>query len=492
MSLLGIDIGTSGCKVSSLDLEGKVLASAAEEYQPRHDSPGQAELESQRVWQTIQNLIREVVHQCPQDPISAISSSSLGEAVVPVRQDREILANSILNFDSRGAGYLDDLAKRIEIQDLYARNGNTLGNNYSLTKLLWIKNHQPDLFERTDYFLHWSGFAAYMLGAEAAIDYSLANRTLLFNLDLKDWDADLLAWAGLEASKLPPVVPAATPIGQVSASVARNLGLKAGIPILAGAHDQNVNAVGCGAVTPGLAAFSMGTFHCLTPIFARRPAPEQMLARGLNIEHHAVPGQYVSFLYNQGGSLVRWFRDTFARAEILAARKTGQDIYELLIAEIPEKGNEVIVLPHFTTTGPPDFLEDSCGVISGLRLETQRGDILSGILKGIAFYIKELVDSLPETGISIKDIRATGGGSRSDRWVQTYADILQTPIARPRVSEAGALGAAMLAGIGSGAFASFEEASEAMVQVERRFEPDPATQEYYEEQFSRYKRLSAV
>jgi xylulokinase len=147
------------------------------------------------------------------------------------------------------------------------------------------------------------------------------------------------------------------------------------------------------------------------------------------------------------------------------------------------------VLPHFTATGPPEFIADSRGVIAGLQLETTRGDVLKGILEGTTFYLKEIVDALPPTGIGIDDYRAVGGGSKSDAWVQLCADVLGQPFTRPRVTEAGALGAAIMAGTGSGVFASYEEGVDAMVELERVFEPDAEMRKRYQDRFERYSRL---
>ena len=235
--------------------------------------------------------------------------------------------------------------------------------------------------------------------------------------------------------------------------------------------------------------YGMGTFLCITPVFGQRREPAVMIERGVNTEHHAVPGKFVSFIYNQGGSLVKWFRDTFAAADHRRAQETGHDIYGALLAEIPDGMSSTVVLPHFATTGPPSFISDSCGVLAGLRLETSRGDVLKGILEGITFYLKESVDALPATGIEITDFRAVGGGSRSDAWLQITADILQRPLVRPRFTEAGALGAAIIAGVGSGAFPSYQAGVEVMVSLERTFEPDRQKRAPYEARFEKYRML---
>ena len=489
MSILGIDVGTSGCKVACFSVDGRLLASAYREYDIRHPQPGWAELDAVEVWSKTKSAIRQLALATEPDPIRAVAVSSLGEAVVAVSEGHQILAPSILNFDVRGQDYLGELTHAMPPVSLYRINGNTLGNHYGLTKLLWIRDHQPKVYERTHKFLLWGSFVTHMLGAEAVVDTSLANRTLLFDLEAEDWSDALLAWAGLDRDKLPRVVRSGTAIGTVAAHVADELGLPAGVVIVAGAHDQCANAVGCGVIDQGRATYGMGTFMCITPVTQGRPEMGAMITRGLNTEHHAVPGAYVTFVYNQGGSLVKWYRDTFAAEEDRRASLRGEDIYDALFTELPDGPSGLVVLPHFTTTGPPDFVVDSSGVIVGLRLETPRGTILKGILEGITFYLRSAVDRLPSTGIVIDDFRAVGGGSKSDAWVQLSADILGRPLTRPVVTEAGALGAAIIAGVGSGQFGSYALAVEKMVKLERTFEPEAAVHDAYAEWYSAYQNL---
>lgn len=489
MSLLGIDVGTSGCKAALFSEEGQLLSLAYEEYDYQHAQPGWAELDTPRVWEQIKRTIQAAIGDASRDPVQALSISSLGEAVVPVSADRQILGPSLLNFDIRGSEYLPELQSTLSAPDLYRINGNTLGNHYSLTKVKWLKQHQPALYDQAAAFLHWSGFVAFMLGAEPRVDYSLANRTLLFDLERNDWSPALLEITRLDRQKLPPTIPAGSVIGQVERAIACELGIPAGIPIVLGGHDQCCNSLGCGAIGAGQAMYGMGTFVCMTPVFARRPSPDLMLERGLNTEHHVAPGKYVSFLYNQGGSLVKWFRDTFAAAERQSAKYQGRDLYTLLMAEMPEAPSQVMALPHFTVTGPPNYITDSCGVLAGLKLETTRGNILKGILEASTFYIRETFESLPGVGIEVTDFRAVGGGSKSDAWVQLCADILGRPFMRPQVNEAGALGAAILAGVGSDIFPSVEDGVGAMVKDGPVFAPDPTKQRQYDQRFDQYRRL---
>jgi xylulokinase len=487
VSLLGIDVGTSGCKAVLFSTEGIPLASAYEEYDVQRVQPGYAELETVRVWEKVKTVIKGVAVYSRGDPVRALAVSSLGEAVVPVTYDRQVLGPSLLNFDLRGEEFMPELSASLDNERLYRINGNTFGNHYSLTKLLWFKTHQQGLYEHTHQFLHWSGFVSFMLGAEPAVDYSLANRTLLFDLDQADWSSELIHLADIDGAKLPRPVPSGTVIGEVSVKMAEELGLSPSVTIVAGAHDQCANALGCGVIHEGQAMYGMGTYICITPVYRQRKDSEKMVARGLNTEHHAVPGLFASFIYNPGGALVKWYRDTFAVAEKKQAFENGRDIYADLISEIPQQPSGVLVLPHFAPTGPPEFITDTSGVMIGLKLETQRGEILKGILEGTTYYLKECVDSLPETGIKIDNYHAVGGGSKSDAWLQVCADIMGCPITRPVITEAGALGAAILAGIGKGEFSNVQTGVETMVKLDRVFEPNSNLVERYAQRYEQYR-----
>jgi len=354
MNLLGIDAGTTGCKVALFSLQGEILASAYREYDAQSPQAGWAQLDSSAIWEAVKATIRTVTSANPGAQIQAVSVSSLGEAVVPVSADRQILGPSILNFDIRGEEFLPALAALLPDERLYAINGNTLGNHFGLTKLKWIRTYQPELYERTYKFLHWSSFIAFMLGADPAVDASMANRTLLFDIHQGDWSETLLQAAGLERLKLPAIAPSGTVIGTVAAPIAAELGLPPGVRIVSGAHDQCANAVGAGVVDAGSTVFGMGTYHCITPVFTTPPDPQTMIARGLNTENHAIPGRYVSFIYNQGGAVVKWFRDTFATLEHRQAEAQGRSVYPDLFAEVslePGKLLELLVwrsavLPH--------------------------------------------------------------------------------------------------------------------------------------------------
>jgi len=489
MGLLGIDIGTSGCKAAVFHSDGSCASVAYEEYDVSRTQPGWAELDSVAVWGAVQRTISRAASGARGDPVRALAVSSLGEALVPVSRQRIVLGDAILNFDARGASYLPELEAALDAVRLYEITGNTLGNHYSLTKLMWLRDQAPRLYQQTDLLLPWGSFVSYMLGAEPVVDYSLANRTLLFDVGNAGWSEELGCVAGLDLGKMPHVSASGTAIGVVSDVMADALGLPRNVTVVTGAHDQCANAVGAGATTEGLAMYGIGTYACIVAPFAERRDARAMMAQGLNTEHHAAPGLYVTFMYNHGGSMLKWYRNTFAAVEHQRALQAGRSVYPELLAEMPAEPSGLVVLPHFALTGPPGFMSDSRGMVVGLTLETPRGAIAKGVLEGCTYYMRSCVEALPQTGISIDGYRAVGGGSQSDAWVQLSADILNAPIERPTVTEAGALGAAVLAGVGTGVFDSVEQGVEAMVRVERRFEPRSRHVPLYNEWYALYTSL---
>ncbi|MEE8441525.1 MAG: FGGY-family carbohydrate kinase [Spirochaetia bacterium] len=496
MSLLGIDVGTTGAKAVVFSDAGVVLGSGYVEYDISRPIPGHAELDAELIWPLIKETITLAVATADSatgrsDPVRAIAVDSMGENLVPVSRDRQILGPSIMNMDARGAEFLPELAAAVGAEELYQITGNTLSNQFSIVKLMWMRRNEPDLYAKVDSFLPWNSFVSFMLGGDRVAEYALANRMLLFDVDRENWSDRMIDVSGLDPNKLPRAVAAGTVIGTVSRVVAEEIGLPDGIPIVIGAHDQSSASLGSGSMSEGTAMYGMGTFHCIAPVFSGRKPADVMISRGLNTEHYALPELYLTLIYNTGGSVVKWYRDTFAAAEHAEASGDGGDIYPKLFAELPERPSGVRVIPHLASMGPPDFIDQPNAAFMGMTLGTTRGDILKGIVEGNVFSLKLSVDALSEVGISIRELRPTGGGSKSDVTVQICADILGRPCVRPEVTEASALGSAILAGIGGGTFGSAGEAVDRMIRVGATFDPDMNRHEQYTEPYEEYKRLRA-
>jgi xylulokinase len=488
MSLLGIDVGTTGCKAAAFSVDGRSLATAYREYATLAPRPNWAELDSQEVMDSVRQVISEAASKTGKDPITALCVSTIGEAMTPVSKDRRILGNSILSVDLRGAEHVERLRQDIGQEEFYEINPNILAPNYSLPKLLWLRDHEPAQYKSAWKYLLWGDLAGFMLGGEPVTSFSHANRTLLFDIHQEDWSDQLLEWAGIDRDLLPETAVSGTVVGQVDDKTAEELGLQPGVKIVTGGHDQCCNSLGAGVYTAGKAVCGIGTVECIAPVYDRIPDASEMLPIHLNVEHQVLPGLYISFIYNQSGALIRWFRDTFASAEKELLTE-GEDIYVRLCGEMPAEPVNLLVLPHFEITGAPDFITDSSGVIAGLRTSTSRGEILKAIMQGATFYFMNSLDALKQLGIDTSTFVATGGGAKSDDFLQIKADILGVPFERPKITECGVLGSAILAGLATGEYSSPKEGVDAFVSIERTFEPDLKRHEEYREIYERYSKL---
>lgn len=485
MSLLGIDIGTTGCKSVTFSLKGEQLARSYCDYEIVENREGYSEFSPGEIWEKVLETISDVVKQTSDDPVQALSVSSLGEAMVPVSIDGTILGNSILGSDPRGEDFIDKLLERISPYDIFRITGNLPGSFYSLPKILWVKKYQPELYLNTRYFLSWSDFVCFMLGGFPSANYSLAGRSLLFDIHSCSWSEEILKVTGLDKTKFAPPVPSGTFLGYVREDLAKLLHLGKNVAIISGGHDQCCAVLGSGVKSGSKSAmYAMGTYICVAPVFSQMPDIDSMFMNKLHIEHHVVPGNFISFIFNQsGGALIKWFRQMFLPADYKGA-------YDLMFDEIKDNINNIIVSPKFGVSGPPDFLSGSQGCISGLSLSHTRGDILRATLEGISFYLRDCFEKLKGPFNDIDFLYASGGGSVSDKWLQITSDILGKTVIKNKITEASALGAAIIAGKGSNGFASIDEALDTMVQKDITIYPDLSKKVFYAKKYELFKQKS--
>lgn len=490
MSLLGVDVGTSGCKAVAFDLEGRVIASAYREYPLLEPHPGWQELDAHQVAQAVREVIREVGAQTPRDPIQALSASSQGEAAVPLSEKGEILDNTPVSFDKRTAEIAAWWREQLGLREIFEITGQPLHPMYTICKIMWLRDNRPEVFNRVHKFLCYEEFVFHLLGVAPVTDYSVAARTMAFDVRSKHWSERMLSVAGLDESLFPSVAPSGTPIGQVPSKAANALGLPKGVLVVTGGHDQPCNALGAGIIHSGAAVYGTGTVECITPAISWPDDVEEMLKGNLACYPHVVRGLFTSVAFNfTGGSLLRWYRDTFGEKEKEVATIRGMDPYEVILEQLPDQPAGPMVLPHFTSTGTPYFDTRSKGAILGLTLGTRKADIVKAILEGVTFEMKVNLEVLEHAGVPVRSMRATGGGAKSRAWIQLKADIMGIPVASLEVSEATSLGTAILAGAAAGVYPSVESAVEQLVKTKEVFSPDPGKVRTYEERFATYKRI---
>jgi xylulokinase len=487
MSLLGIDIGTTGCKAALFDSAGTVIASDYREYDIIRQLPGQAELDSADVWNKVRQVISSCAGQAGTDRIEALSVASMGEAMVPVDVQGRICGRSILGTDTRGAKYLDRLTARIPAEEIYRITGQAAGSGYALPNLCRIKAEEPELYQQVFKFLSWADFITFMLTGKMAANYSLACRTLLFDCKADCWSQAIADAAEFDPDKLPDLLPSGQSLGAISGKMSRELGLPSDVQVVTGTHDQCAATLGAGVSKAGTAMLGLGTYACMV-MAHEDPDADSLFARlGVNIEDHAIPGQYVSFIYHgSGGALIKWLRDEMFRD------LQGDNAYSRMFAELGGMKDIPVVLPYFAETGPLDYAAGGRGGICGLSFSHSRADILNAALQGITFYFKDALDRLRSGGSPVRSIHVSGGGAESEAWLQMIADILDIPVIKPQVKECGALGAAIVAGVGTGRYRSFDEAISGLVKIENEFRPQHEHKKYYTAAFRQYSSLETA
>ncbi len=489
MSYLGLDIGTSGCKAALFDAEGTLLAQAQREYPLLTPQPGWAEIDSQRVCDGCLAVIREAAAARPDDPAIGLGISSQGEAFTPLAADGRILANGMVSCDARAEPLVAAFSGSFGAQRLYEFTGHTPHPMFTLYKLLWLRENRPDIWRAAAKFYCFEELIQRRLGVEPAISWPLAGRTMLFDVRTHAWRPEILSAVGLEASRLAPPVASGTVVGSIAPSVARQLGLPGNVQVVAGGHDQPCGALGAGIVEPGRAMYATGSVECICPAFERPIFNESLFRANLCTYDYAVPGMYTTVAFSlTGGNLLRWFRDQWAQMEIAEAARTGGDPYDLILRGMAAEPTDLLALPYFTPSGTPYFDAKTPAAIVGLRLTTTRGQVLRALLEGVCLEMRLNVDVLDRAGLRIGKFRAIGGGAKSRALTQLKADVLNRPITTLAVTEAGCLGAAMLACIAHTG-AEPRALAGAWVKPCQVIEPDPRRAAMYDERFAAYREL---
>jgi xylulokinase len=485
MSLLGLDVGTRHCRALIVSEDGSILAEARRSYPAESVSPEGWTV--QPLWQAIRATLAEAASGAARDPVQALSVAAMGEAIAPLSFEGSVLEDRLLGASPGGATYVQQAEGALGRDTLFDLTGHVPGPDYALARIAWLQEQRPELARRVWRFVTVAGLVDHLLGGTSACDHSLAGGTLLFDMEQERWSRAIAEACDIGRNKLPELAPAGQAIGSIAPSLAAELGFKGKVQIILGGRDLACNALGAGVIGAGAALYHLGAGMYLLPVFEAIPLKNLLLRHGLSLEHHVVPGLFSSLLVNPaGGRILQWFRDQLAAAEAQQAQRRGFSFYTRLLEEMPAEPTDLLALGDFASPGAKPW---SGGAIVGLRMDTTRGEVVKALLEGASYAFAVGLDTFERVGIRVHALRVTGGGARSDPWLQLAADILGRPIERTRVLDATALGAAIIAGVGSQVYANHAEATEALVQVEARFEPDPKRQRLYRQKLQAYQAL---
>jgi xylulokinase len=493
MSLLAIDIGSSACKAVLFAVGGEILAQHTVAYTPDFPQPTFAEMDSEKFWHAVCASCRAVVKDAV-EPVQALCLSSHGETLVVLDKNNRPLAPAILNQDSRATAEATWLEEAIGRKRLFQITGLVTYPMYPVPKMMWLRQHRPDIFASTARFVTLIGYILLRMCLPPHTDYSLASRFLGFDIRKLDWSEEILDAAGIKKDRLPLPVPAGTIVGELESIAGSELGLRSGTPVVIGGHDQPCGALGVGVIGSGRVSDSIGTYEC---ILAGSDAPvltDVALAASLNSYCHVVPGKFINIAYFPSGIMLKWLHDLLYDDESSSetiSENLETSHFTFLEAHARKGPTGLCITPHLIGTCNPEFDPHARAVIAGVNPGTSRSQLYKGILEGLACELSLITDLLAQSTGDFEDIYVTGGGSRSALGLQLRAALTGRRLHVMKSSEAVCLGTAILAGVAVGAYPDIADAVRQVVHEVSTVAPDQAVATSYTEQLKWYRALRA-
>jgi len=490
--VLGIDLGTSGTKTVLFDQEGHGICSATVEYPMYQPHNGWAEQDPKDWWNAAVETIRTVLTKSGVNKEDVVSLGISGQmhGLVMLDENGEVLRSSIIWADQRTQAECDEIHAKVGREKLIQITANPALTGFTLSKILWVRNHQPEIYAKCRHILLPKDYVRYMLTGDYATEVSDASGMQLLDVPNRCWSDELLQILDIDKSMLAKVYESPEVTGHISDKAAELTGLSVNTLVVGGAGDNAAAAVGTGVVEDGKAFTTIGTSGV---VFAH----SDKLAIDPQGRVHtfccAVPGAWhVMGVVQAAGLSLKWYRDNFCAAEKEAAAQMGVDPYDLMNKEAalsPIGANKLIYAPYLMGERTPHLDADCRGMFFGLSAMHTRRDLLRAVMEGVTYALRDSLSVLDEMGVNPATMLACGGGGKSPLWRQMLADVFQLPVATTVNTEGPALGVAILAGVGAGLYKSVPEACKAMIHVNEPQQPIAENLDKYAAVYEVYKKL---
>lgn len=485
--LLGIDIGTSGTKTVLFDVEGSTITSATSEYPLHQPHFGWAEQDPQDWWNAVVETISRVVQSSGVNPsdIKGVGLSGQMHGMVLLDKSGKLLRSSIIWCDQRTQAECDQITELVGKDRLIEITANPALTGFTASKVMWVKNHQPELFNQIDKVLLPKDYIRYKLTGVFASEVSDASGTQFLDVPKRRWSEEVLNKLGFSLDWMPEVYESHEISGTISAEAAELTGLKQGTPVAGGGGDQAAGAVGNGIIQPGVISSTIGTSGV---VFASMDQFRMDPMGRTQTFCHAIPNTWhVMGVTQAAGLSMQWMRTQFGGMERELADFMGIDPYVLMDkeAERAKPGCDgLIYLPYLMGERAPHLDPNARGVFFGLTAKHGRCEMIRSVMEGVVYSLRDCLEIIRDMQVPINEVRASGGGGKSPLWRQMQADVFQTPIAVINSKEGPALGVALLAGVGAGVYKDVKEACERAIQVVNVQDPIqeniPVYEKYYE------------
>jgi len=481
--LIGLDAGTTSIKGLLISADGSHETFVQKEYSLEYGEGDIVELDPEIYWETTLYIIDQLLKQSGIAPekIRAISFSSQGETLIAVDVNGKPLRNAIVWLDNRSEKEANTIEVFFSRETLLEKTGQPeMLPLWPATRILWIRENEPDVFKKAGKFLLVEDFLIHRLTGRYCSEESLVSSTLCFDIQKKKWWDEMLDFLGINSQHLPEVMPSGTPAGKIQKEVALATGLSSDTVVITGGYDHVAGAIGSGNISEGIVSETTGTSMAMA-VTIDKPLLDMNL--NLPCQCHAVPGKFILQPYGQtAGMVLRWFRDEFFPGD-------SYDLMSALAEKVPAGSEGLIMLPHLMGAGSPEFDTKVKGVFAGITPQMGKGHFVRAIMESVACMISRNIDSLAKHGIKPAEIRALGGGAESDLWNRIKADMTGIPFITLQSRETPCLGAAILAGIGCGIFKDLEEGCSQLVRLKNTYPPDPRHYATYKKVFEKYVML---
>jgi xylulokinase len=493
MNYLGIDVGTGGTRALVMDQQGTVVASASAEHED-FASPhlGWAEQDPRDWWRACGEAVRKALQSSAvrANDIACVGFSGQMHGAVLLDQNDEVVRPALIWCDQRSEAQSRELEEMFGRDTLIRLTCNPPLTNFTLTKLLWVREIEPDKWARVAHVMLPKDYVRFRLTGERAIDVADASGTLLLDVAHRRWSSEVLSKTGIKEGMLPALFESPQVCGKVSAAGAEATGLRAGTPVVAGAGDQAAGAVGMGIARAGAVSATIGTSGV---VFASTDRPAMDPKGRLHTFCHAIPGcWHVMGVTQAAGLSLRWYRDNFGAASPGVQKKDGRDPYDVFAEEAaaaPAGSEGALWAPYLMGERTPHLDPNARGALIGLTASHTRAHVIRAIMEGVAFSLKDTFTIFEEMKIPVTSIRLGGGGARSPLWRQIQADVYAHEVEIVAAEEGAAYGAAILAGVGAGGWPSVEQACDAVVRVAKRVAPNPKDSGVMQKSYLSYRKI---
>ena len=488
--LLGIDIGTSACKAALFHSDGSVAAQEHVSYPVYHPAPGWAEQDPQAWWQAACTAVQSLMQHHAVDPKSVIGVGIDGQSwsAISVSKTGKVLCNTPIWMDTRAKRICNDLRDRLGEEQIFAVCGNPLQPSYTLPKILWYKENLPEIYENTDKVLQSNSYIVYRLTGEVTQDLSQCYGYHCFDMRKGKWDDALCREMGLKPSMLPDIADCHQIVGRVTEEAARQTGLPAGIPVVAGGLDAACGTLGTGALEEGQTQEQGGQAGGMSICMEEYHADPRLI-----LSRHVVPNRWLLQGGTVGGGgVLRWFEEQLGEAERKSAaenRTASLREMDILAEAVPPGAEGLLFLPYMAGERSPVWNAHAKGVFYGLDFSKTRGHLIRACMEGVAYSLRHNLMVAAEAGAKVERLRAVGGAANSRLWTQMKCDITGKPIDVPAADTATTLGAAILGGVACGLYRDFTHAVAETVKIRRSHQPDQRTARQYDASFQGYLKL---